>query len=93
MLALDSRRAEDQRILGIAIYMYFGEHNPPHFHAIYGRYEAEILIENRQILKGKLPVRALSLVREWAAKYQDQLRQDWELARRHEALKPIPPLE
>ena len=73
--------------------MYFSEHNPPHFHAIYGQFEAEILIENGELLKGKLPVRALSLVREWTEKYRDQLNQDWELARRHEELKAIPPLE
>jgi len=79
--------------LGIVIYMYFSEHNPPHFHAIYGQFEAEILIENGELLKGKLPVRALSLVREWTEKYRDQLNQDWELSRRHEELKPIPPLE
>ena len=79
--------------LGIVIYMYFSEHNPPHFHAIYAQFEAEILIENGELLKGKLPVRALSLVREWTEKYRDQLNQDWELARRHEELKPIPPLE
>jgi hypothetical protein len=79
--------------LGIVIYMYFSEHNPPHFHAIYGQFEAEILIENGELLKGKLPVRALSLVREWTEKYRDQLNQDWELARRHEELKAIPPLE
>jgi hypothetical protein len=79
--------------LGIVIYMYFSEHNPPLFHAIYGQFEAEILIENGELLKGKLPVRALSLVREWTEKYRDQLNQDWELARRHEELKAIPPLE
>lgn len=79
--------------LGIVIYMYYGEHNPPHFHAIYGRYEAEILIINGEILKGKLPVRSLALVREWSAKYTDQLMTDWDLARKHEELKQIPPLE
>lgn len=26
---------------GIVIYMYFKDHNPPHFHAIYGEYNAE----------------------------------------------------
>ena len=81
------------QFLGIVIYMYFSEHNPPHFHAIYGQFEAEILIENGELLKGKLPVRALSLVRERTEKYRDQLNQDWELARRHEELKQIPPLE
>ena len=79
--------------LGIVIYMYFSEHNPPHFHAIYGQYEAEILIINGDVLKGKFPTRALTLVKEWADKYKDQLNQDWELARQHEELKWIPPLE
>lgn len=79
--------------LGIVIYMYFSEHNPPHFHAIYGQYEAEVLVENGKILKGKLPSRALSLVEEWAEKYKDQLNHDWELARNHEDLRQIPPLE
>jgi hypothetical protein len=73
--------------------MYFSEHNPPHFHAIYSQYEAEIAIESGEVLKGKLPVRALSLVREWADKYKSQLLHDWELACRHEELKRIPPLE
>ncbi|MBI4945912.1 MAG: DUF4160 domain-containing protein [Bacteroidetes bacterium] len=30
---------------GIVIYMYFKEHNPPHFHAKYGEYE--ILIKKK----------------------------------------------
>jgi Domain of unknown function (DUF4160) len=25
---------------GIVIYMYWGDHSPPHFHAIYGEHEA-----------------------------------------------------
>ena len=79
--------------LGIVIYMYFSEHNPPHFHAIYGQYEAEILVEDSTVLKGKLPPRALSLITEWAVKYKEQLLYDWELARQHEELKWIPPLE
>ena len=73
--------------------MYFSEHNPPHFHAIYGQFEAEILVETGEVLKGRLPPRALSLVKEWAAKYKDQLNQDWERAKKHEELKRIPGLE
>jgi hypothetical protein len=30
------------KFYGIAIYMYFRDHAPPHFHAIYGRYDAEV---------------------------------------------------
>jgi len=44
------------------IYIYYNNHNPPHFHAIYGEYEALIEIENLSILAGKLPTRALGLV-------------------------------
>ena len=29
---------------GIAVYMYYRDHAPPHFHAIYGEHEAEIEI-------------------------------------------------
>ena len=42
---------------GIAIYMYFGDHAPPHFHAIYGNYEAEVSIRSNRLVEGALPVR------------------------------------
>ena len=32
------------RFFGIIIYFYYRDHNPPHFHAVYGEFEAEILI-------------------------------------------------
>ena len=31
---------------GIAIYMYWGDHGPPHFHARYGGEKASIAIED-----------------------------------------------
>jgi hypothetical protein len=36
---------------GIAIYLYYRDHVPPHFHAIYGEFEAEIEIASGQPLK------------------------------------------
>jgi Domain of unknown function (DUF4160) len=78
---------------GIAIYMYFLDHAPPHFHAIYGRYDAEIEITSGDILKGRLPRRAARLVWEWRQEYQRELEENWNLARAHQALRPIPPLE
>jgi hypothetical protein len=33
---------ELSRFLGIVIAMYYRDHAPPHFHAIYGDYEATI---------------------------------------------------
>ena len=54
------------RFFGIVIYMYYNDHAPPHFHAIYGDGEATYTIETLEILRGKLPRRAHSMVVEWA---------------------------
>ena len=52
---------------GIAIYMYYKDHAPPHFRAIYGDHEATIDIQTLEIHDGSLPRRAKDLVLEWAA--------------------------
>jgi hypothetical protein len=36
---------------GIAIYMYYKEHVPPHFHAIYAQYDAAIGVDPVWICK------------------------------------------
>ena len=54
------------RFLGMVIYFYYNDHNPPHFHVIYAGIEAEISIEHLAQLKGKIPPRVLGLVAEWA---------------------------
>ena len=40
---------------GFLIYMYYQDHAPPHFPAIYGEYEAEMAIGAGEILQGSLP--------------------------------------
>jgi hypothetical protein len=78
---------------GIAIYMYYRDHAPPHFHAFYGEFEATMSIETGDLLEGRLPRRARSLVSEWAATHQDELRNVWELARDSQPLPAIEGLE
>ena len=46
--------------LGIVIYMYFNEHNPPHFHAEYNDFKASISINNLGLIEGKLPAKVMS---------------------------------
>ena len=46
--------------------MDYRDHAPPHFHAVYGEYEATITIGELEVLSGYLPTRALRLVIEWA---------------------------
>jgi hypothetical protein len=50
--------AELSRFYGIIIRMYFGDHNPPHFHVFYGGEMAEIDIRTLEIIAGKIPKRA-----------------------------------
>jgi uncharacterized protein DUF4160 len=78
---------------GIAIYMYYSDHPPPHFHAIYGADEAVIAIGSNRVLAGSLPRRALSLVREWGRLRRDDLLMDWKLARDGQPLRRIDPIE
>lgn len=78
---------------GILIYMYFSDHSPPHFHAIYGEHEAEISIMSGEILEGELPARARAMVAEWARLRRRELREDWSRAQAHEPLLAIAPLD
>ena len=78
---------------GIAIYMYYQDHGPAHFHAIYAGQEAVVRVHPFAILRGTLPRRARALVREWVKRHRAELERDWELARAQRPLRPIPPLE
>jgi Domain of unknown function (DUF4160) len=78
---------------GIVIRMYFDDHPPPHFHAVYGEHEVKIAIETLEVIEGALPKRALGLVLEWAEVHSQELRDNWTKAQEHEPLKRIEPLE
>jgi hypothetical protein len=67
------------QFFGIVIQMFWREHAPPHFHALYGEYEALIDIRTLEVLGGKLPKRALALTIEWAAEQRSKLMEDLNL--------------
>lgn len=82
------------QFFGILIHMYVrGEHNPPHFHALYAEHEVLIDIQTLAIIRGSLPRRALAMVREWAVENRTELMEDWNLCRANQLPKPIKPLE
>jgi Domain of unknown function (DUF4160) len=83
---------EISRFLGISIRMYRDEHLPPHFHAIYNEFAAQISIRNISIIQGKLPPRVLGYVIEWASLHEDELAQCWEAARTDKPIGKIEPL-
>jgi hypothetical protein len=77
---------------GIAIYMYFRDHAPPHFHAQYAGDEAVIAIADGHVIRGELPERALRLVREWLDAHRRELDENWRLASEPAPLNNIDPL-
>ena len=81
------------QFFGIVIQMFWNEHASPHFHCKYGEHEAIINIRTLEMMEGKLPRRALSLVLDWAELHQAELIVDWELCEAKQQPKPIAPLE
>jgi hypothetical protein len=80
------------RFYGIIIQMFFNDHNPPHFHVVYGDFKAVINI-NDEIVEGFMPKRALKLVFEWMDLHKSELLENWELAQNGELPKKIEPLK
>ncbi len=79
------------RFYGIVIKMYFSqsEHGLPHFHAIYGEYNAVFDIQTFEMREGDLPIRAQRLVKEWGTRYQQELLRIWD----SNEFKQLPGLE
>jgi hypothetical protein len=81
------------RFYGIVIQMFYGDHPPPHFHAVYGEDVAKITIDTLEIIEGSIPERALRLVREWAKLHERDLQIAFELAsdfQRPAKIEPLP---
>lgn len=63
---------EISRFLGIVVGMFFNEHGPPHFHAVYGEHKITVEIESGRV-RGEFPARALRLVLEWAGLHKQEI--------------------
>ncbi|CAN5836666.1 hypothetical protein BH23GEM5_BH23GEM5_23900 [soil metagenome] len=61
---------------GILIRMFYNDHAPPHFHAVYGEHELVVGISPIRILDGQAPNRVRSMVLEWSALHQTELLDD-----------------
>ncbi|MGL5114773.1 MAG: DUF4160 domain-containing protein [Beijerinckiaceae bacterium] len=66
------------RFSGITIEIYPSEHPPPHFHARYAEFIAQIDIRNGVILHGTLPLPQLRAVVAWAWPRRDRLMAAWD---------------
>ena len=80
---------EIARFYGIIIKLFFGDHPPPHFHAVYGEHVGLFNIETLEMIEGDLPNRARKLVIEWAQLHRDKLKDMWNKQEFHK----LPPLD
>ncbi len=77
---------------GISIYMYYEDHNPPHFHAVYNNYKALIDIKNGCVMKGVLPIKQTKLALAWCEIHKIELMKNWEICKESGELMVIEPL-
>ena len=80
---------EITRFYGIIIKLFFGDHPPPHFHAVYGEHIGLFNIETLEMIEGDLPKRAKKLVTEWANQHKLELSEMWSKQEFHK----LPPLD
>jgi len=82
---------EISRFRGIIVRMFYevGRHERPHFHAVYGDYMASFTIDPPALLAGAIPRKQLHLIIAWAELHQEELMEDWELARQQLLLRKI----
>ena len=76
---------------GIIIFMDYHDHDPPHFHARYEDQEVTMEISSG-VVKGQMSRRALRMLFEWSERHQEELMENWRLARERRRLEKIQPL-
>ena len=81
------------RFRGIKITINYREHQPPHFHAVYGGEEVVVSIKEIEVIEGSIPSKQLKMLLGWAAFHQDELMENWLLAEKKQELFEIDPLK
>jgi hypothetical protein len=76
------------KFYGIIIKLFFSDPPPPHFHVVYGEYNALFDINTLEMIEGDLPNRAKKLVIEWAKQHQTELLEMWSTQQFHK-LSPL----
>jgi len=60
------------------IRIYFGDHNPPHFHLITPNGAALVSIETLEVLKGAVERKTLRAAIAWASENKELLQGKWD---------------
>ena len=65
------------RLQYCVIHMYFGDHNPPHFHIGTPDHAAAVSISSLEIIAGTMPNTDLKVALRWARENQEALESEW----------------
>lgn len=76
---------------GIIIRMFFDDHNPPHFHAIYQGKRAVFSLDGKK-LSGEMPEKQSKIIEVWAILHKEELEANWQLSKDKQEPYKIAPL-
>lgn len=77
---------------GIKIFINWRDHEPPHFRATYGGEKVLISINELEVIDGKIPSKQLKMLLGWAAFHQEELHENWNLAKNGQDMFQIQPM-
>ena len=69
------------RFDGIRVFIYPGDHDPPHFHARRADFRVKVDIHTIGVTKGRMPSNVERRLLEWARDHQGELVVAWERVR------------
>jgi hypothetical protein len=78
-------------VAGMAILIYYADHQPAHFHIRAPNFRAKMAIADLSIIavNGRMRPAEINTVRAWARAHQAELLANWHLAQRLEPLRKI----
>jgi len=71
-------------VAGILVRFYYADHEPAHFHAVFGEDEMLVRIADLTIMAGGLPPAQRRAIFEWALMHQNDLALAWVRCRQGE---------
>jgi len=60
-------------VAGVAVRLYYADHEPAHFHAVLAEWEMLVRIADLSVMEGDLPPPQRRAVLSWAETHQDAL--------------------
>lgn len=78
-------------VAGMAILIYYDDHDPPHFHVRAANFRAKVAISDLSVIEvvGRMRPSEIRTIQAWARSHQKALRDNWRRAKRLESVFKI----